>query len=72
MFMLKQQGLMWNVECAVMPTYFSDHEGILCSFSVKDDQGELEDTERLFAVDDDFENVEGLFDEELDLAQDQD
>lgn len=31
----------YDVECAVMPTYFSDHEGILCSFSVRDDQGEL-------------------------------
>ncbi|XP_029901985.1 uncharacterized protein LOC115355355 [Myripristis murdjan] len=29
----------YNVECAVMPTYFSDHEGVLCSFTVKDDQG---------------------------------
>ncbi len=60
----------FDVECAVMPTYVGDHEGILCSLSVKDDQEEVEDIERLFAVDDDFEDVEGLSDEELDFDQD--
>ncbi|XP_029933202.1 uncharacterized protein LOC115377530, partial [Myripristis murdjan] len=35
----------YNVECAVMPTYFSDHEGVACSFSVNNDQGLVVDLE---------------------------
>ncbi|XP_029923306.1 uncharacterized protein LOC115370422 isoform X2 [Myripristis murdjan] len=50
----------YNVECAVMPTYFSDHEGVLCSFIVKDDQGLVVD----------FEEVEGLFESDLVLDED--
>ncbi|XP_029910642.1 uncharacterized protein LOC115361416 [Myripristis murdjan] len=48
----------YNVECAVMPTYFSDHEGVACSFSVNDDQGlvvDLEEVEGLFESDVDFD-----------------
>ena len=58
----------YDVECAVMPAYFSDHEGILCSFSVKDDQGQLDDIESLFVFDSD--DVEAVFDMEFNLDQD--
>ncbi|XP_029933198.1 uncharacterized protein LOC115377526 [Myripristis murdjan] len=50
----------YNVECAVMPTYFSDHEGVLCSFSVNDDQGLVVD----------LEEVEGLFESDVDFDED--
>ncbi len=47
-----------------MPTYFSDHEGILRSFGVKDDQGQLESTTNNPHMS--SEEVEGLFNSELD------
>ncbi|XP_044221305.1 uncharacterized protein LOC122991901 isoform X4 [Thunnus albacares] len=58
----------YNVECAVMPAYFSDHEGILCSFGVLDDQGQLDDIDSLIMFDE-LEGVEEIFDVDFNLEQ---